>query len=117
MTTTDFPTRHHDLTRSFKDLHGALPGPMRGFADLHRAALADGALSAKHKELMALAISIAVRCEGCVGFHVHDALRAGASRPEIEEAIGVAILMAGGPGAVYGADAHEALAQFEAERG
>ena len=72
-----------------------------------------GALSTKTKELIALSIAISVRCDGCIAFHVHDAIAAGADRQEIAEAIGVAVLMGGGPAVVYGAEALEALRQFE----
>lgn len=74
-----------------------LPGPMSGFGQLHKQAVIDGALSAKTKELIALAIDVTARCDGCIAFHVRDALRAGATRQEIVEAISVAILMGGGP--------------------
>jgi AhpD family alkylhydroperoxidase len=87
---------------------------MGGFGQLHQKATADGALDKKTKELMALAIGIAVHCDGCVAYHVHDALKAGATRPEILEAIGVAIMMGGGPAWIYGCEALEALDQFEA---
>lgn len=93
-----------------------IPGPMAGFGQLHEKALADGALSTKVKELIALAIGITVRCDGCISYHVHDSLRAGATREEIMETIGVAILMGGGPSMVYGAEALEALDQFEATK-
>jgi AhpD family alkylhydroperoxidase len=117
VTTTDYPARRKDLVQTMKKLRGAQPGTMRAFGDLHRAALADGALSTKHKELIALAIGIAVHCDGCIAFHVRDALEAGATRAEVEETIGVAILMGGGPGTVYGSEALDALDQFEAEAG
>jgi AhpD family alkylhydroperoxidase len=68
----------------------------------------------KIKELIALGIGIAVRCDGCIAYHVHDALRAGATHQEIVETIGVAVLMGGGPAAMYGSEALEALEQFEA---
>ncbi len=89
-------------------------GTMAGFGQLHKQAMADGALSAKFKELITLAISITARCEGCIAVHVRGALRAGATRQEIVEAIGVAIYMGGGPAMVYGCEAFEALGQFEA---
>jgi AhpD family alkylhydroperoxidase len=89
------------------------PEMMAGFAQLHKAGSTDGALSAKIKELIALSIAITVRCDGCIAFHVHDAIGAGASHEEIVEAIGVAILMGGGPAVVYGSQALEALKQFE----
>ncbi|NDJ85449.1 MAG: carboxymuconolactone decarboxylase family protein [Chloroflexi bacterium] len=86
---------------------------MRGFGQLHKASVADGALSGKSKELIALGIAIAVRCDGCIAYHVHDAIHAGASQDEIMETIGVAILMGGGPAVMYGAEAYEALTQFQ----
>jgi AhpD family alkylhydroperoxidase len=86
------------------------------YGQLHRAALADGALTTKIKELMCLAISIAIGCEGCIAYHVAGSLKAGASRKEIAETIGVAIMMAGGPGSVNGALALQALDEFEEAR-
>ncbi len=85
---------------------------MAGFGKMHKAAVADGVLSAKTKELIALAISITSHCDGCIAFHTHDAVKAGATRAEVEEAVAVAVLMGGGPAAVYGSDALEALDQF-----
>lgn len=95
-------------------LRETLPGPIGGFGQLHRQATQDGVLSTKVKELMALAIAVGVRCDGCIAYHVHDALQAGASREEIAEAIGVAVLMGGGPAMIYGAEALAAVDQFEA---
>jgi AhpD family alkylhydroperoxidase len=89
------------------------PDVMVAFAALRRAATADGALSAKHKELIALGIASAMHCEGCIVYHVRDALRAGATRAEILEAVGVAVLMGGGPGAVYGSKVVDMIAEFE----
>lgn len=87
---------------------------MDNFVKLHQAAVAPGALDTKTKELIALSIAISVRCDGCISFHVHGALSAGASRQEIAETIGVAVFMGGGPAVVYGAQALEAVNQFEA---
>jgi AhpD family alkylhydroperoxidase len=91
------------------------PDAMAGFMKMHKAGSSDGALSAKEKELIALGIAITVRCDGCIAFHVHDAINAGATHEEIVDAIGVAILMGGGPSVVYGSLALEALEQFEVE--
>ncbi|MFT7598041.1 MAG: AhpD family alkylhydroperoxidase [Acidimicrobiales bacterium] len=113
---TDFVARHHELQRGFKELYRAVPGAMSGFTAMHQAGVADGALSRGMKELIALAVGICGHCDGCIAFHIHDALEAGATREEIEETIGVAILMGGGPAAVYGADALVALRQFENDR-
>lgn len=114
MTETNYPERYSHLRSLTGKLAKELPGPMAGFAHLHKEALAEGALSVKVKELIALAISIRVRCDGCIAFHTHAALRAGATRQEVLEAIGVAVLMGGGPAAIYGSEALAALDQFEA---
>jgi AhpD family alkylhydroperoxidase len=110
----NYPQRHQELQAQFGKLGKALPGPISGFARLHRDAVAQGAIPGKMKELMALAIAIAIHCDDCIAYHVHDALRAGATRQEILEAIGVAIMMGGGPASMYGCRANEALEQFEA---
>jgi AhpD family alkylhydroperoxidase len=89
-----------------------IPGPMTGFARLHRKAMDNGALRCAEKEMMALAISIVVGCDGCIAYHVHDAVEAGATCPELLETVGVAILMGGGPGSIYAAHALDAIEQF-----
>jgi AhpD family alkylhydroperoxidase len=114
--TTDHVARHRELQRGFRELAATNEGVMKGFGALHRAAVADGALSSAVKELMALAVGICTHCEGCIAYHVHDALRAGATRAQVEETIGLAIMMGGGTAVVYGSDALRALEQFEAER-
>lgn len=113
---TDFVQRHQDLSNGFRRLRDAEPAVMAGFAAMHKGAVSDGALPAKMKELIALAVSITSHCDGCIAFHTHDAVRAGATREEIQEAIGVAVLMGGGPAAVYGSDALDALDQFTADQ-
>ena len=112
-----YPIKYARLQGLFSRLGQELPDEMAGFAKLHRSAVADRALPAKMRELIALGIAIASHCEGCIAYHVHDALRAGATSEEVLDAIGVAIMMGGGPGAVFGAEALEALEQFEAMSG
>jgi AhpD family alkylhydroperoxidase len=114
---TDYIAYHEHLEQRLAQLGQELPGPMGGFARLHHKAVEQGALSAKTKELMALAISIAVRCDGCIAYHTHDAIAAGATRQELLETIGVAILMGGGPAAMYAAHAMDAIEQFMAQAG
>jgi AhpD family alkylhydroperoxidase len=111
----EYPAYRQHLNELLLKLGKELPGPMSGFGQLHRQAVADDALSTKMKELIALGIGIAARCDGCIAYHVHDALRAGATRKEIVETIGVAIMMGGGPAAMYGAQAFAALEQFESK--
>ncbi len=109
----EYPQFRAELQQLAKKLHHEIPGQMSGFAALHKSALADGALDRKSKELIALGIAIAACCDGCIAYHVHDAIKAGATRPEICEAIGVALLMGGGPAMVYGCEALAAFEQFE----
>lgn len=109
-----FPERHAHLRELMAGLARRAPGPMSGFARLHAASVTDGELEPKVKELMALAVAIAIHCEDCIAYHVHDSLAAGASRQEIAETIGVAVMMGGGPAAVYGAQALEAVGEFGA---
>ncbi len=92
-----------------------LPEVMAGFVAVHKACAKDGALPAVTRELIALAIAIAVRCAGCIDCHVNDSLKAGATPEQVKEVIGVAILMGGGPSVVYGNEALEALNEFTRE--
>jgi AhpD family alkylhydroperoxidase len=109
-----FPEYHRHLQHLIRKLHTEIPEPMRGFGQLHRSSLEGGTLEQRTKELIALGIAIAVRCDGCIAYHVHDAIGAGASRAEMLETIGVAVMMGGGPALMYGAEALEAIEQFAA---
>ena len=93
-------------------LREAIPDTMRGFVTLGAGTSKAGALDAKLKELIALGISIAVRCDGCVAYHAKAARDRGASREEVAETIGVAIHMGGSPSMVYGAEALKAYDAF-----
>ncbi len=110
----EYPAVHAHLQKLSARLARDLRSPMRAFAQLNAATTMAGALEAKTKQLIALAIAVTARCEGCVICHVHDAIRAGATREEILEAMGISILMGGGPAVVYASRALEALDQFAA---
>lgn len=112
---TDFDDTYKYFEDRLAQLGRQIPGPMSGFARLHKKGVEDGALSRKSKELMALAISIAVGCEGCIVYHVHDAVVAGATRQELLETVGVGLLMGGGPGSIYAVHALDAIDQFKPE--
>ena len=111
---TDYPQYLNDLQDMMGKLGKQIPAVMKSFTDLHHAGAGDGTLSPKIKELIALGIAVTVRCDGCIAYHVHDALEVGATPEEIAEAIGVSVLMGGGPSVVYGSQALEALEQFQA---
>lgn len=109
---TNYIDTHNYLEQRLAQLGREIPGPMTGFARLHRKAMDDGALRSAEKQMMALAISIVVGCDGCIAYHVHDAVETGATRAELLETVGVAILMGGGPGSIYAAHALDAIEQF-----
>ena len=111
----NFPDLEKQVLSRIGLLGRSIPQPMKGFMELHEAAVHPGALSTAVKELIALGIAIAVHCEGCIACHVHDALKAGATPEQIDEAIAVALMMGGGAATVYGSMAHEALQQFLAQ--
>ena len=94
------------------NLRRTIPEVYGGFSETHKAALADGALDGKTKELIAFAIGVVQQCDGCIASHARGAVRRGATFEEAAEAIGVAILMAGGPATVYGPRALEAFSDF-----
>ena len=110
----NYPKHYETINKAMEEMGLKIPEIMTAFGELHEKSVEDGALSSKVKELISLGIAITVRCDGCITFHVHDALTAGATDKEIMETIGVAISMGGGPSVVYGSEAMEALKQFRA---
>ena len=95
-----------------RELRALIPDVYTGFGELHKAAFKDGAVDRKTKELIALAVAIAVRCDGCIASHARGAALAKATEGEVAETIGVAISMSGGPGTVYGPRALAAYRDF-----
>lgn len=100
-----------------KALRTAIPDVYAGFAAMHKAALEGGAVDARTKELIALGISVAQQCDGCIASHARGAAMKGATPEEVAETIGVAILMIGGPGTVYGPRAYDAFLEFHEKYG
>ena len=100
-----FPDLIDDLNAAIGKFREGAPEPMRGFSMLAREALKPGALDVKTKELCAMGIAVAVRCDGCIGFHAKAAIGAGASRQEILETLSMAIYMGAGPSMIYAAEA------------
>ncbi len=101
-----------DLRGPYRELSEAIPDVMAGYGALSKAAMAEGVLSARHKELIALAISITRECDGCISAHARGAARRGATVAEVSEMIGVAISMNGGPGTVWGPRALQAFHEY-----
>ena len=114
---TDFKSAVRDLNVNAGTLAKGIPKVMAALQGLEKAAHEGQALEEKTKELVALAISIAIRCEGCIAYHMSSAIRHGASREEALEVIGVAVQMGGGPAVVYGGKAIAAFDHFASEGG
>lgn len=110
----DYPQIAKDLSQEIATLRKGIPDTMEAFSALARSATETRALDVKTKELIACAIAIALRCDGCIAFHVKAARRAKATREELLETIAMAIYMGGGPSMVYGAEALSAFDEFEA---
>lgn len=91
-----------------------VPDSVKAYGGLSKAAQIPGALDHKTKELIALAISVATRCDGCIAYHARNSVRAGATRQEIAEMLAVTLQMGGGPSMVHAADALRAYDEFAA---
>lgn len=105
-----------ELGSKLKEFRTEVPETMAGFNQMAKATHADGALSAKHKELMAMAIGIAVRCHGCLAFHAQACVRMGVTRAEFEEMLQVAMYMGGGPSVMTAAEALIAYEEMGGEK-
>ncbi|MBN9694614.1 MAG: carboxymuconolactone decarboxylase family protein [Zoogloea sp.] len=101
-----------DLNKGLKALHAEIPETMKGFSALAKESMKEGALSALQKELIALAIGVSARCDGCVGFHVKALIRLGVTREQLMETLGICTYMGGGPSLMYAAEAVRAYDEF-----
>ncbi len=111
----DYPELTRQVSANLKKLRKDIPDTLQGFSAMAKAASRDGALDKKTKELIALALGVAAHCDACIGFHVEALVRLRASRQEVEEALGMAVYMGGGPSLMYAADAIAAFEQFETQ--
>jgi len=110
----DFVQIANDVMTGVGLIRQGAPDAMKAFAALSTSATATHTIDTKTKELMALAIGIAVHCDGCVAYHTKMAHQHGATREEVAETVALAVYMGGGPAAVYGGDALRAYDQFSA---
>ena len=104
------------ISANLKPLRKDLPEAMQAFSALAQNAMRPGALDKKTKELIALALGVAGHCDPCIGFHVEALINLSATRLEIEEALGVAVYMGGGPSLMYAAEALAACDEFLAQK-
>lgn len=108
----DYPEIVARVSSNLATLRQDIPEVMKGFGQLASAAGAEGALSAKTKELIAMALGVAARCDACIGFHAKALVKMGTTKKELEEVLGMAVYMGGGPSLMYAADALAAFEQF-----
>jgi AhpD family alkylhydroperoxidase len=94
-------------------LANSQPEVMKHFYALGRATTTPGVLDTKTKELIALAIAVAIHCDDCIGFHTHSALKAGATKAEIDEMLGVTVYMGGGPALMYATHVMAAVEEMQ----
>jgi AhpD family alkylhydroperoxidase len=106
----------HRVSGSVHKLRDDIPDVIKGFRAMAHAALQDGALDKKTKELIALAIGVTSQCDACIGYHVEALVHLHATRAEVEEALGMAVYMGGGPALMYAADALTAWEEFSKPR-
>lgn len=107
-----YPDITKRISNNMKTLRKNIPDTMQGFSAMAQAATKDGVLDKKTKEFIALAIGVSTRCDGCIGFHTETLVKLGATREELEEVLGMAVYMGGGPSLMYAADAIMAFEQF-----
>jgi len=115
MSTFDHSNLIKNINQQLGTLRESQADAMHGFGQLAKSAMADGSLSAKYKELMALAIGITQHCSGCIGFHVRALIKLGCTRKELEETLCVCVYMGGGPALMYTAEALSAFALLSSE--
>jgi len=114
--TANYKQLTSDISSKLKEFSKEIPDTMQGFNQLAKASHTEGALTAKTKELIATAIAVAARCQGCLGFHAQACVRMGVTRAEFEEVLQVAIYMGGGPSVMTAAEALLAYEEFGGEK-
>jgi AhpD family alkylhydroperoxidase len=114
MSTESFRALTKQTSARLTTLRANIPDTMKGFGDLSRNAMADGALDMKTKELIATALSVAAQCDPCIGYHTQSLVKLGATRQELDETLGIAIYMGGGPSLMYAASAVASFDEFAA---
>lgn len=101
MPDTPHADRISAMRRELRSLNALVPKAAEGFGQLSRGVKDNGPLGVKEKECIALGMSVILRCEPCINFHVEALMKAGASREELGDVLAMAIQMGGGPGLMY----------------
>lgn len=104
MSTFDHSTLIQNINQNLAPFRKSQPEAMQAFGALSKAAMAEGTINAKNKELIALAIGVTQRCSGCIGFHVKALVKLQCTRAELEEMLAICVYMGGGPALMYTAE-------------
>jgi AhpD family alkylhydroperoxidase len=113
-TTAGFRDLTQGVSAKLTSLRTSTPDVMKSFGELGRAATSSGVLDRKTKELIALALSVAARCDPCIDFHMQTLVKLGVTRQELDETLGVTTYRGGGPSLMYAANAINAFDEFSA---
>lgn len=105
-----------DTSANLAKLRKDCPEVMQAFSGLAQAATKPGVLDLKTRELIAMALAVAARCDPCLGYHARAPVNAGATRAEVEEMLGMCVYMGGGPSLMYAAAALAAYEEFGGEK-
>jgi len=100
----------HDVNDALAPFCAANPELIQGFGEMAKAAMANGEITSKYKELIALALGISQHCSACIAFHMKALIGLGVTREELEETLAICVYMGGGPALMYSA---EGLATFD----
>jgi len=114
MGSKSFVTITSDVSKALETLRQEMPDVMQGFGAMAKGALKGGALSELEKELIALAVGVASRCDACIGFHTKALIRLGVTKEQLMETLGVCAYMGGGPTLMYAAEAVRAYEELSA---
>jgi AhpD family alkylhydroperoxidase len=109
---TSYKALTQEISKELSQFRKETSVPMAGFDAMAKSAMAEGVLSALNKELIATAIAVSKRCEGCVGYHVRGLVKLGATREQINEMLAVAVYMGGGPSLMFAAEVLHAFEEF-----
>ncbi len=104
----------NELTGRIGQFAKLSPDTVKGYQTLSKAGAATGHLDAKTRELIALAVSVTTRCDGCITVHTAEAVKLGATKDEIAEALGVAVALNAGAAMVYSARTLDAVDAYTA---
>jgi AhpD family alkylhydroperoxidase len=112
----DWNEYQKELSNTISKIMKTSPDIVGGYSQISGAGAKTAKLDAKTRELIAIAVAVTTRCDGCITFHTDAAIKAGASKEEIVEALGVAVALNAGAALVFSARVMDAYAQKTATK-